>query len=202
MPENTPKYRIPSVSLKGLLILLLFFGAPLLLKAQDDAPGDTSALDESYKLDSAYQDPHKAAMFSAILPGLGQVYNKKYWKVPIVYAGFGTMAFFIRYNQQGYLKWRQAYIDYPDYDLPYDFPLTQDQIDRTKNSYKRYRDLSIIGTAGFYILQIIDATVDAYLFDWDVSDDISMKISPSVLPPVTPADPAAGTLAFKASIRF
>jgi len=163
------------------LVLLFVFILSAEFYAQENERVDTVVADLSFKADSAYQNPQKAAVLSAILPGLGQVYNKKYWKVPIVYAGFGTFAYFIRFNQRGYNKWKQAYIDFPDYDLEYDFPLTLEQIDRTKNSYKRYRDLSIIGTAGFYILQIIDATVDAYLFDWNVDENISLRVEPAFI---------------------
>jgi hypothetical protein len=114
-----------------------------------------------------------------------------------------VLAFFINYNQKGYNKWKQAYIDFPDYKLEYDFPLTLDQIDRTKNMFRRYRDLSIIGTAGFYFLQIIDATVDAYLFDWNVNEDISLKIEPSLIQ--TPSQymlPSTNTFALRASLSF
>jgi len=188
----------------GMVLLFVFmisynaFG-----QEPEPAPKDTTTYSQAYKLDSAYQNPNKAALMSAIIPGLGQIYNKKYWKVPIVYAGFGTLAFFINYNQKGYLKWKQAYIDFPDYKLEYTFPLTLEQIDRTKNSYKRYRDLSIIGTAGFYLLQIIDATVDAYLFDWDVSDDISLRVEPSIIQsPSQFLAPPTSTFALRASFSF
>jgi hypothetical protein len=207
MPEFSYKYyRILKKAWRTSLVLLFIFMVSGNVQAQEpEAPSrDTSVVDESYKLDSTYQNPHKAALYSAILPGLGQVYNKKYWKVPIVYAGFATFAYFIDFNEKGYKLWKQAYIDYPDYhNLNYDFVLTLDQIDRTKNSYKRYRDLSIIGTGAFYILQIIDATVDAYLFDWDVSEDISLKIEPSLLqtPPLM-FTPASNTFALRASLSF
>ncbi len=196
------------VSWRTSLVLLFVFIMAFEVKAQEPVVVDTTTYSEAYKLDSSYQNPQKAALMSAILPGLGQVYNKKYWKVPIVFAGFGTLGFFIDYNQKGYLKWRLAYIDISednvlDMDLGYDFPLTKDQIERTKNSYKRYRDLSIIGTAGFYILQILDATVDAYLFDWDISEDLSMRIEPTMIqaPALLPT-PASGTLALRASFSF
>jgi hypothetical protein len=166
-------------------------------------PKDTTTYDESYKLDSLYHNPQKAALMSALLPGLGQIYNKKVWKVPIVYAGFGTMAYFISFNQKGYNLWKKAYLDFPDYDLDYDFPLTLEMIERQKNSYKRYRDLSIIGTAGFYLLQILDATVDAYLFDWNISEDISMKIEPSFIQsPYNITVPSTNTLTLRASLSF
>lgn len=205
MPDYTSSYnKVILYAWRTGLVLLLFFMTSLASYAQEPQSNDsTAAYDESYKLDSAYQSPKKAAILSAVLPGLGQVYNKKYWKVPIVYAGFGTLAFFINYNQKGYLKWKQAYLDYPNYNLPYSFPLTLDQIDRTKNSFKRYRDLSIIGTAGFYLLQIIDATVDAYLFDWDVSEDISLRVEPSIIgAPTQFMLPPANTFALRAAITF
>jgi hypothetical protein len=186
------------------LVLLFVFIAFFKVNAQEPEMTDSATVvDESYKMDKDYHNPQKAAILSAVLPGLGQVYNKKYYKVPIIYIGFSTLAYFIYFNQKGYLEWKQAYIDYPDYNLNYDFPLTLEQIDRTKNSYKRYRDLSIIGTAGFYILQILDATVDAYLFDWDISDDLSLKIDPVIIQ--TPSyilSPSANTLALRASFSF
>lgn len=185
------------------LVLLFVFMVFSEVRAQETELKDSSEISNAYKKDSSYQNPQKAAIYSAILPGLGQIYNKKYWKVPIIYIGFSTFAYFIFYNQKEYEKWRKAYEDYPDYDLEYDFPLTLDQIDRTKNSYRRYRDLSIIGTAGFYILQILDATVDAYLFDWDISDNLSLKLEPALIhSPSLISTPANNTLALRASFSF
>jgi len=204
MTEIDLTYRsIRKLAWRTSLVLLFVFIVSFKLTAQEkEIVQDTTTYSEAYKLDSAYHSPRKAS-FLAIIPGLGQVYNKKYWKVPIVYVGFGTLAFFIDFNQKGYLKWKQAYIDFPDYDLEYDFPLTLEQIDRTKNSYKRYRDLSIIGTAGFYILQILDATVDAYLFDWNISEDLSMKIEPAIIQsPSLLMTPASNSLALRASFSF
>ncbi len=209
MPEPIFRYYgIVEKAWRTSLVLLFVFMTTLNIWAQEAEVKDTAVYDESYKQDSAYQNPRKAAILSAILPGLGQVYNKKYWKVPIVYVGFGTFAYFIRFNQKGYDKWKLAYLDIQDdgvldMDLGYDFPLTIEQIERTKNSYKRYRDLSIIGTAGFYILQIIDATVDAYLFDWDVSDNISLKIEPAIIQsPFIYPNPSENTFALRASLSF
>lgn len=204
MTNTCSKYCfVKKLAWRTSVVLLFVFIVPFGISAQQtEVEEDTTTYSEAYKLDSAYHSPRKAA-YLAIVPGLGQIYNKKYWKVPIVYAGFGTLAYFIHFNQKGYLKWKQAYIDFPDYDLEYDFPLTLEQIDRTKNSYKRYRDLSIIGTAGFYILQIIDATVDAYLFDWDISEDLSMKLEPALIQsPEFFMSPASNTLALKASFSF
>jgi len=204
MPESSFRYcNSLRFVWKTVQVLLFVFLITFEAQAQNPEKTDTTVLDESYKLDSAYHSPQKAATLSAILPGLGQIYNKKYWKVPIVYAGFATFVFFINYNQKGYLEFKQAYIDFPDYDLDYDFPLTIDQIDRAKNSYKRYRDLSVIGTAGFYLLQIIDATVDAYLFDWNISEDLSLKLEPTMIQsPSFFSAPPGNALALKASISF
>jgi hypothetical protein len=133
-------------------------------------------------LDSAYHNPKKAAIMSAIVPGLGQIYNKKYWKVPIIYAGFITMGYFIQWNSKNYKIWRQAYIDYDSsyYKPPASFPLDKEQVSLGKDHYRRQMELSIIITAGFYILQIIDATVDGYLFNWSVGEDLSLRLEPSI----------------------
>jgi len=134
------------------------------------------------------KDPQKAALYSAVLPGAGQYYNEKYWKMPIVYVGFGTLIYFIDRNTKYYKDLKGGLIDFPDHDLKYfDNNLTYEQIERGKDIFKRYRDMSYIFTAGFYVLQIIDATVDAYLFDWDVGEDISLRMEPaSIYTPVTP----------------
>lgn len=132
--------------------------------------------------DISLKDPKKASLYSAILPGAGQFYNEKYWKVPIVYAGFGTLIYFIDRNTKYYKDLKQGLIDYPDIDLKYfDNSLTEDQLTRGKDIYKRYREMSYIFTAGFYILQIIDATVDAHLFNWDVGPDISLRLEPATI---------------------
>jgi len=137
---------------------------------------------DSIIVDTSYHDPRKAVVYSAILPGLGQIYNKKIWKAPIVYAGFGTFIYFIDRNQRYYFDLKSKLLD-PDYELKYfDGVYTDDQLKLGMDTYKRWRDLSIIGTFGFYVLQILDATVDAYLFDWDVDENISLKIEPASLP--------------------
>ena len=138
--------------------------------------------------------PHsanKAALYSAILPGLGQAYNQKYWKIPVVYAGFGAMYYFISTNNAEYQKFKDAYAykssTHPDpalYNNYVDkYPLTS--LQDGKEYYRRNRDLSIIVTAFWYLLNITDAAVDAYLFDYDISPEISLKINPYT--PMTPA---------------
>ncbi len=184
MPDS---FRRPFILRSLLLILFSLFLIPNLAAQEKDTliipskPGITVS-------DTAERIPGKAALYSAVLPGLGQIYNRKYWKLPIVYAGFGTLVYFIDRNNRYYTDLKRGLID-PDYDLIYyDFELTTDQLERGKDLYKRWRDLSIILTVGFYALQIIDATVDAYLFDWDVGEDISFQVEPSALPVYRPGN--------------
>lgn len=120
--------------------------------------------------------PKKASIYSAVLPGLGQVYNKKYWKVPIIYAGFGVLIYAARFNGKEYQRFRSAYFEYPDDE--FQGLLSQDQIEFYVDSYRRSRDLSIIGFFALWGLNVIDANVDAHFFDFDISPDISLHIRP------------------------
>jgi len=151
----------------------------------------------------------KATTLATICPAAGQIYNKSYWKVPIVLGGFASMIYIIDWNTRGYQRFKKAYrlrYDYDqkvaahnqwkedvknDPDLPepenpasstdeFKGRYSADFLKNLKNNYRRNRDLSIIATAGLYILQIVDAHVDAHLKDFDVSDDLSMRIEPAV----------------------
>lgn len=145
--------------------------------------------------------PRKATIYSAVLPGLGQVYNKKYWKVPVIYLGFGTIAYFINWNNDNYQLFRRGYFDLIDddpetqgyleieavkrnnYDLnnPTHFNNLRTALMRQKDYFRRNRDLLFIGMVGFYGLNIIDASVDAHFFDFDISDDLTLKWEPSLM---------------------
>ncbi len=189
MPEKFEKHSVQPFNAFFLLILISYLNV-LSGFSQEPEEGDTLVLNAEEAIvveDSVSRNPQKAALYSALLPGLGQIYNKRYWKLPIVYAGFGTFAYFIDRNSRYYNDLKQKIID-PDYEIQYfQGNYSEDQLTRGMELYKRWRDLSIIGTAGFYVLQIIDATVDAYLFDWDVGEDISIRIQPdSPAIPVTP----------------
>lgn len=187
MPESCNLYYEVNNKFKVIVFLasLCVLSSGIVLQAQDipidDSTSTRKRIDPA-TLDSAYHNPKKAALFSAIMPGLGQIYNKKYWKVPIVYAGFITMGYLIQRNTKEYKIWRQAYIDYDSsyYKPPVSYPLSKEQVNLGKDFYKRQRELSIIATVGFYVLQIIDATVDGYLFSWSVGEDLSLKLEPSI----------------------
>lgn len=127
---------------------------------------------------------NKAALFSAVLPGLGQVYNHKYWKVPILYGGFGALVYFISTNNTQYNRYIQA-IKYRNDNDPAttdEFPrLTAQDLTARKDYFRRNRDLSYIFTGVLYVLNIVDAYVDSQLLDFDVSDNLSIQTSPVLL---------------------
>ena len=140
--------------------------------------------------------PHKASLYSAILPGLGQAYNKKYWKIPLIYAGFGALGYSIHWNNKNYQTMKLAYSDFTDKDPEtnsyldlagaeyYDFSIASDSINfktalgRQQDYFRRNRDLLVITTFLFYGLNIIDASVDAHFFDFDISEDLSFNWQP------------------------
>jgi hypothetical protein len=130
--------------------------------------------------------PRKATIMSAALPGLGQAYNKKYWKIPIIYAGFGVLGYFIKTNNEEYKVYKSAYKNRLDGDAstvdPYVGIYSDADLATLKNFYRRNRDLSIIGASILYILNMVDASVDAHLFYFDVSDNLSLNIQPEINP--------------------
>ncbi|MEI8202970.1 MAG: DUF5683 domain-containing protein [Bacteroidota bacterium] len=126
--------------------------------------------------------PTKATLMSTFLPGLGQFYNKKYWKLPIVYAGLGLTVYFAITNYQQYYIYRNAYRLRTDGDSnTIDTRFTRystASILSAKNYYERNYELSCIIGVLIYLLNIIDASVDANLFDFNINEDVSMRVSP------------------------
>lgn len=147
--------------------------------------------------------PNKAALFSAIIPGAGQVYNKKYWKIPVVYAGFGTLIYFIDNNNKEFKKFRDAY-SYKASANP-DLSKYNDYVDKYplssllegRDYYRRNRDLCYIITSVWYVLNVVDAAVDAHLFDYDVSDNLGISLKPKILPLSSAPQPT-----FQLSVSF
>lgn len=124
--------------------------------------------------------PKKAALFSAILPGAGQAYNKKWWKIPIVYAAIGTSTGFVIYNNRKFKTIKTAYIDRlenPFEDNEYSAYST-DQLFDIQDTYHNWRDVSIVVTSAFYLMNILDATIDAHFFRYDVGDDLTLEFKP------------------------
>lgn len=168
--------------------LLTLLAAPQ-LRAQNDTtttpakiPADTA---RPALVKRPPHPPKKAALMSACLPGLGQVYNRKAWKVPIIYAGFGGLGYSLGFNQIYFKRYRNALrLRFDDDPTTNDvYPLySDDDLVTLKQYYQRFRDLSIIGMAALYTLNVIDAAVDAHLFYFDVSDDLSLQVTPYMIP--------------------
>ncbi|HSQ47674.1 MAG TPA: DUF5683 domain-containing protein [Lutibacter sp.] len=129
--------------------------------------------------------PARAAFYSAVLPGLGQAFNKKYWKIPIVYGALGSGVYFYQSNNDNFNRARTAYKlrinEKPDeFDgLNGNILLSKDALISAQKSYKKDRDLSLLVTAGLYILQIVEASVNAHLLQHNV--DSNLSISPQII---------------------
>jgi hypothetical protein len=141
--------------------------------------------------------PTKATIMSACLPGLGQIYNRKIWKVPIIYAGFGIMGYFIYTNADEYLNYKCAYIEasYGNMNGNYSYLVqkyTMDELLSAREYYRRNLEISCIITAVWYALNILDATVDAHLYTFNISDKLSLRVTPAVQRPGLTFGPAAG----------
>lgn len=141
-------------------------------------------------------NPKRALWLSLVLPGAGQIYNRKYWKLPIIYGGFLGCTYALMWNQQMYKDYSQAYLDIMDDDpntnsflemLPprYDITGREEQFKnifkRKKDFYRRFRDLSAFCFVGVYLLSVIDAYVDAQLSVFDISPDLSMRVTPVII---------------------
>jgi Family of unknown function (DUF5683) len=168
--------------IRTYVFLFTFLLFPFIAQA-GNFPADTIAKTDTAKV--KIHSPKKAALLSACLPGLGQVYNHKAWKVPIIYAGFGGLGFGFGFNQKNYSLYRSALRLRHDDDPSTidDFPeYSDDDLVTLKNYYQRYRDLCIIGAAALYTLTILDAAVDAHLYNFDVSDNLALQFKPSLYP--------------------
>jgi len=135
----------------------------------------------SQELSNNFKSPKRAAILSASLPGLGQVYNKKYWKVPIIYTGILTSLYYIKDNNKKYKNYKGAYLKRLDNNSNNDseyIEYSSIELLTLKDFYRRNREISILCLFGSYIINIIDASIDAHLFDYDISEDISLNISP------------------------
>jgi hypothetical protein len=128
-------------------------------------------------------NPAKSTVYSILLPGLGQLYNGEFWKVPLYWGLMAGSLHFVIENNTQYQRWKwtydQATSDDPDVEKP---PQSAENAKYYRDAYRRLRDYSILAVAISYVLQVIDANVFAYMQDFEVNDEISMKVTPSVLP--------------------
>ncbi len=186
----------------GFTIFFIILTGNLAVNAQQiKISNDSLRLSPSVKV--VTRSPKKASIYAALFPGLGQVYNHKYWKLPIVYGGYAGLIYVLGWNNNNYKDYFQGYriiaqyssaaslkteerkfldnlIKNPSVSLDNDatFKYIATQLKSGKDYYRRNRDLTIIGIAALHVLSIIDASVDANLFDFDISDDLSMRIEP------------------------
>lgn len=139
-------------------------------------------------------NPRRSVLYSAVVPGLGQIYNRKYWKLPFVYAGYAALVYAISWNGGYYTKYKKAYVSLVDgkpttneYEkfIPagqnlatVDSTWFSQVLNQKQMSYRNNRDLAIIGLIGFYGITLLDAFVDAQLFDFDISPNLSMRLEP------------------------
>jgi hypothetical protein len=142
-------------------------------------------------------EPRVAVWLSLLVPGGGQIYNRKLWKLPIVYGGYVGCIYALTWNQSTYMDYQRAYVDIMDTDdntnsyedfLPPHYEIDtsmkdwlKDVFKQRKNKYRRYRDLSIFAFAGMYVIAAIDAYVDAELSHFDISPDLSMRVEPNFM---------------------
>lgn len=196
---------------------LLWLGTTQAMAQKDSLAVESLSLEDSITIDSASlskalapkalrkkrnwatwrPDTKRAMWLALVLPGAGQIYNRKYWKLPIIYGGFVGCAYAMNWNNQMYHDYSQAYLDIMD-----DDPNTQSynqflhlgaQIDasnierykeifrKRKDRYRRWRDMSMFVMIGVYAFSVIDAYVDASLSEFDISDDLSLRVEPTVI---------------------
>ncbi len=155
-----------------------------------------SGIEVSDRIRNFKPEPYKATWLAVVIPGAGQIYNRKYWKLPIVYGGFMGCLYAYNWNNQMYSDYRQAFLDIMDadpntksyetffpsgYDYQRNEQYLKDLFKKRKDRYRRWRDLSIFACVGVYLVSIVDAYVDAHLSSFDISEDINLSIHPEMI---------------------
>jgi hypothetical protein len=193
LPVLGPQRAARCLILLGLLLSFSLYGQ------------QKQAATDSLKILPDSLQPHsvkKATLLSAALPGAGQWYNKKHWKIPIIYAGMGACVYFAVENDRQYQQFLQAFLDRTDGDSttvdPYVGIYTDPaQLIELQDTYRQWRDLSIIIGVAVYALNILDAHVDAHLYDFNVNKNLSLRLEPAAW-----RMPAGGAIGFNLQIGF
>lgn len=173
---------------------------------QDSAIADSAHVVRTFDLSSDSLNwrfrhkPSRATLYSAILPGAGQIYNRKYWKAPIVWGGTGLCIYFIQHNTKEYVRYRDGYVALIDND-----PSTVSEFEGSNaqsvrnvaDTYHKWRDMSYLALTAVYIMNIVDATVDANFVRFDVSKDLSLNLVPAPLIAGTTASGLGLVLTFR-----
>lgn len=181
------------IILVGCVLMCFFVQVVAIAQVTDEFPEKKDTVKVVVKKEPVVKDsarlaieamPRHAALKSLMVPGLGQIYNKRWWKVPLVYGGFVGIGLVFEFNQRYYkifLKEAQfRELNPQKTENPLYSNYSNQGIITIKDSYRRNRDLSVLAGLGFYAITIIDAYVDAKFFRFDISDELSLKIAPSV----------------------
>lgn len=174
-----------------LVLACLLTGFSLTVAAQDslrrEINSDTVFLKSDTATISSYAsryDPRKAILYAAILPGMGQIYNKKYWKLPLVYGGFVGFGYGVQFYQRGYRDFKDGLFELLETDATTirirGYDLTESDLRRLVDRYRRQRDFFLILSAGMYLLQMVDAHVDAHLKEFDLNPNLHVRIQPTM----------------------
>ncbi|ADY50842.1 hypothetical protein Pedsa_0257 [Pseudopedobacter saltans DSM 12145] len=185
------KYAFSIILLLGLVLNvkgqeLDSLSKQIIKEGSDVGPAIKERGNTLFRDSSSLQSPRKAVLRSAIIPGWGQIRNKKWWKVPLVYGGYVGVGLYYEFNQRYYKEFlsesqarKRGEFKYEKYQFA-----TDEQIYNTKDFYRRNRDLAIIAFFAFHSLQMIDAYIDAKLATFDVSDNLSINLKPSIYTPM------------------
>lgn len=183
--------------------LALFFSLFCIsLDAQQTAAPKESAKKKESAVERKPHSPMKAALFSTFVPGLGQIYNRKIWKVGILAAGAAGLYYGFDFNQSSYKLYKSELIrrqtDDPNLD-PELQRYSDSDLNELQDIHRRYRDMTVIGFALLYTINIIDAAVDAHLYDFNVNDNLSLHVRPAAVASAGSLMPGAG---LSLSLRF
>ena len=189
------------------MLVCIFQASISCISAQDNHAADTTRIILSDSIETQplpnepfkkwVPNPKRALWLALVIPGGGQIYNRKYWKLPLVYGGFMGSAYALTWNNMMYKDYSQAYLDIMDADentksyedfLPYNVTITdsnrsryQEILRKRKDYYRKYRDMSIFAFAAVYLLSVVDAYVDAELSSFEINEDLSLRIEPTVI---------------------
>ncbi|HSW68163.1 MAG TPA: DUF5683 domain-containing protein [Bacteroidales bacterium] len=173
---NKPRTAISSITTGFIIVALMLVNTVSIAQ-------DTTQIQIAHRVHC----PERATWYALALPGLGQAYNRKFWKIPIVYAGFAGLGYNAHINRIEFLKFREAFQHVLNQDTipinnPYIDRYNLQQLRQGMDFYRRNMEFGYILTGFWYILTVLDAVVDAHLFDYDISEELSLRASPVMLP--------------------
>ena len=209
--------------IKGIAAAITLIGCSFNASAQQDSiiiPQPETiiqpSLDRNENLTKVYwsPNPNKAMWYSVLCPGLGQIYNRSYWKVPVIYGGAAVFGYLITWQGRMYNDYSNAYYDFMDNDpntnsydrlfknIPGTNEWKKNTLRKKRDSYRRYRDLCIFGVGLLYVLNVVDAFVDGHLYDFSVTNDLSFHVDPFIQPGYDNFGTSNATYGLQCSFNF